>query len=78
MVRKSDRFPFVRDCVMPAPALPRYVVATSFAKAGLALIAATTCAAVLVSAPVGPVPRRTLRSLPANVTVRGEFAAPAP
>ena len=39
---------------MPAPALPPYVYAfTSALAAGLALIAATTWAAVLVSAPVG-------------------------
>ena len=76
VVRKSDRLPFVRGCTTPAPALPRYVCATSFANAGLALIAAMTCAAVLVGWFVASVARLTLRSLPVNVTVSGEFGTP--
>ena len=56
----------------PAPALLRYVVAlTSADAAGLALIAATTCAAVLVSAPVSLVARLTTMSLPVTATLSG-------
>ena len=44
--------------------------------AGLALIAATTCAAVLVGAPAASVAEETTRSLPATLTVSGEFGAP--
>ena len=50
---------------MPAPAFPRIVNAfRSAPAAGSALIAATTCAAVLISAPVSFVARLTVRSLP--------------
>ena len=76
VVRKSDRLPFVRPWTIPAPAFPRYVCATSFAKAGLALIAATTSAAVLASAAAASVARLTARSLPVNVTESGELATP--
>ena len=49
VLRKSDRLTFARGWTMPPPALPRYVSATTSAlAAGLALIAPTTCAAVLV------------------------------
>ena len=66
-----------RTGTTPAPALPRYVVAvTSAAAAGLALIAATTCAAVLVSAPVSLVARLTTMSLPVTATLSGELFAP--
>ena len=62
---------------MPAPALPRIVKACSSALApGWALTAATTCAAVLVNAPVSLVARLTVRSLPIIETDSGEFGTP--
>src|SRR5690348_2467349 len=75
--RKSDRLTFARGCATPAPALPRYVSATASAlAAGLALIACTTCAAVLESAPVAFVARLTTMSLPVTLTDKGELGAP--
>ena len=77
VVRKSDRLTFARGSTTPSPAFPRYVTATSFAFAsGLALIAATTCAAVLVSAPVPSVASRTSRSLPVTCTDSGASSWP--
>ena len=53
---------------MPAPALPPYGYAlTSALEAASALIAALTCAAVLVSAPVASVARLTTMSLTGTV-----------
>ena len=76
-LRKSSRFTLARTGTTPAPVLPRYVVAlTSAAAAGLALIAATTCAAVLVSAPVSLVARLTTMSLPVTATLSGALATP--
>ena len=49
---------------------------TSAAASGLALIAATTCAAVLVSAPVSLVARLTTMSLPVTSTLSGASLAP--
>jgi hypothetical protein len=40
------------------------------------LTAATTCAAVLVDAPLASVARLTTMSLPVTATLRGELAAP--
>ena len=66
-----------RGWAMPAPRLPRYVVAmTSAEAAGLALIAATTCPAVELSAPELSVPRETEISLSVTATLSGWFAAP--
>ena len=66
-----------RTGTTPAPALLRYVMAlTSADAAGLALIAATTCAAVLVSAPVSLVARLTTMSLPVTATLSGALLAP--
>ena len=63
--RKSDSCTRARTWTTPAPALPAHVYAvTSALAASLALIAATTCAAVLVSAPVEFVARLTVMSLP--------------
>ena len=63
---------FVRDGVtgtMPAPALFAYVYAVTRAlTAGSALSAATSCAAVVVRAPVLPVARLTTMSLVGTVT----------
>ena len=52
------------------------VAVTSAEAAGLALIAATTCAAVLASAPVAFVARLTTMSLPVTTTLSGASAAP--
>src|SRR6185295_18733612 len=69
---KSDRLVRERTDTMPAPALPRYVDAVIRAAAsGLALIAATTWAAVELRAPAASVPRKTSTSLPLTATLSG-------
>ena len=82
VVRKSDRLTFARGWTIPLPAtsggfaLLRRMnwLATSFWLAtAFALIASTTCAAVLESCPVAFVPRSTSRSLPTMLTVSGAF-----
>src|SRR5215208_7950409 len=69
VVRKSDRLTFARGCTMPAPGtgagggfvltrVNRFATTRRLA-AALALIASTTCALVLVSAPAALVARLT-------------------
>src|SRR4051812_31975753 len=62
----------------PAPALVRHGVAETRAEtAGLALITAATCAAVLVTAPLALVAGLMLILLPVRVTLSAWLAAPA-
>ena len=65
VVRKSDRLTFARGWTMPSAGVAaegqRH---RERVRAGLALIAATTCAAVLDSAPVASVARLTRMSFP--------------
>src|ERR1700754_2791560 len=80
--RKSDSATRARTGTTPAPALPAHGYAVTSALAGaLALMAATPCAAVLVSAPLEFVARLTVMSLPvmsfgATATLSGESATP--
>ena len=61
----------------PAPVFVRYLAAVASAVAsGSALMAATTCAAVLVTAPVSLVARLTVIALPETVTPSGRLLAP--
>ena len=55
----------------PSAALVRYLLASMVAPAGEALIAAMTCAAVLVIAPLAFVARLTVSFLLASVTLSG-------
>ncbi len=71
-LRKSDRLTRARGWTIELPVMPRYVVAESSAAAsGLALIAATTWAAVELRAPAASVARKTSTSLPLTATLSG-------
>ena len=75
--RKSLRCTTTLGWTMPAPALPRYVAAQRIAEEDtFASSAATTCAAVLVSAPVASVARLTVIARPLTLTESGELGAP--
>ena len=75
--RKSDKAWLAVGTGLLAPASPRYVSAVTSAEADtLALIAATTCAAVLASAPLPLVARPTETRFPMTETESGAFGAP--
>jgi hypothetical protein len=68
-LREDRRAPLLLDPVQDPVAGGEEIAA------GLALLAATTCAVVLESAPVESVPRLTRMSLPLALTLSGEFAS---
>src|SRR3954465_3078815 len=71
-LRKSFSAVVAVGATTPAPALVRnFVAVTSAAAAGDALMASTTCAAVLVTALFAPVARLTVIALPVTETLSG-------
>ncbi len=82
LVRKSDRLTRARGCTMPVPGtmlelLTRVntLALTSRLASAWALMASTTWAPVLVSAPAALVARFTTMSVPVTLTLSGELGA---